>query len=332
MAGFFGFFDFNKEGPGVSKDQPKKSAFFLYFEILFRKFWGLVTVNLIYCIYFIPVLALCLLFINLIGKVTADNALLYLFCFSPVILLGPANAGITKVTRDFVREEPGFIWSDFHESFKKNWKQSIAVSIFQYIGGVALFGALSFYYNLLQKGGLYVIPFYLAVSLTFIFIVMQFYLQLMVVTLDLNLKNIFKNAVFLSILALGKNILAILVTLLLVAVEIILVYYSLASYAAMLLMLAFTGMLFFALLSYTINSFAFGTIKKFIIDPYYKQNPLETSEGVKQVLKSGGDREVELPEYVYENGRLIHRSIIEKEIEYEEAENENKEQKTESKD
>lgn len=332
MAGLFGFFDFNKEGPGVSKDQPKKSAFFLYFEILFRKFWGLVTVNLIYCLYFIPVLVVCFFLVHITRKVAGENALLFLLCFSPVILLGPANAGITKVTRDFVREEPGFIWSDFHESFRKNWKQSIAVSIFQYVGGVALFGALTFYYGLLQKGGLYVIPFYLAVSLTFFYIVIQFYLQLMVVTLDLSLKNIFKNAVFLSILALGKNILALLAVSLLVVIEAVLIFYSFGSYAGMLLMLAYSGMLFFALVSYTINSFAYGSVKKFIIDPYYEQNLLETTEGVKQVLKSGKKNEVELPEYVYEDGRLIHRSIIEKELEFEELKKRQKAQKTESED
>ena len=32
MAGFFGFLDFTKEGPGVRKDAPQKKAFFVFFE------------------------------------------------------------------------------------------------------------------------------------------------------------------------------------------------------------------------------------------------------------------------------------------------------------
>ena len=42
MAGFFGLFDYTKEGPGVPKDAPPKSRFVIFFEVFARKFWNII--------------------------------------------------------------------------------------------------------------------------------------------------------------------------------------------------------------------------------------------------------------------------------------------------
>ena len=55
MAGFFGLFDYNKPGPGVDKNAPKKKGFVRFFEIYFRKFWRLATANLLYILVSIPI-------------------------------------------------------------------------------------------------------------------------------------------------------------------------------------------------------------------------------------------------------------------------------------
>ena len=38
MAGFFGLFNYDKEGPGVPKDAPPKTRFVTFFEVLKRRF------------------------------------------------------------------------------------------------------------------------------------------------------------------------------------------------------------------------------------------------------------------------------------------------------
>ena len=48
MAGFVGFFDYSKPGPGIEKDAPEKAAFFVFMDIYFRKFWNLIKINLLY--------------------------------------------------------------------------------------------------------------------------------------------------------------------------------------------------------------------------------------------------------------------------------------------
>ena len=50
MAGFFGLFDYEKEGPGISKNAPKKKTFIVFFETFFRNFWKFININLVYLI------------------------------------------------------------------------------------------------------------------------------------------------------------------------------------------------------------------------------------------------------------------------------------------
>ena len=56
---FFGLIgNYDKPGPGVSKDEPKKAAPVRFFEILWRKLSKLVQLNLIFMIPFAVVVAL----------------------------------------------------------------------------------------------------------------------------------------------------------------------------------------------------------------------------------------------------------------------------------
>src|SRR5690606_4360718 len=58
MAGFFGFFDYTKEGKGVYPDEPPKGPIAGFFAILGRKFWKICTINLMYILFSLPALVL----------------------------------------------------------------------------------------------------------------------------------------------------------------------------------------------------------------------------------------------------------------------------------
>ena len=77
----------------------------------------------------------------------------------------------------------------------------------------------------------------------------------------------------------------------------------------------------FSITLYIIAFFTFPPIKKHILDPYYKSHPEETSEQIESSIQSdeledddkSANEDKNLPEYVYHNGRMVHRSIFEKE-------------------
>lgn len=323
------FPNYDKFGSGVDKNEVRSNGPARYFAVYFRKFWSLAFVNLIYLLIFLPVTALCLFLVNLVFNAGLGNSVSYILCFAPIILLAPANAGMTKVTRDFVREEPGFVWSDFWESAKKNLKQSFAVSVIGYLGAALFVLAGLFYYSAIDPNNfLSMIPFALCVSLAFVFIFILMYAQLMVVTLDLKLKPLMKNAAILSIVALGKNFLAVILCAVFLALYGFVFYLGLGSYGALILTVVLTFMIIFALISYTMNYITFPVIQKYIIDPYYKANPNETADAVLKAMDPDRDEEtqeeIELPEYVYENGRMVHRSVIENEQLFKDRGNEDK--------
>ena len=101
-------FKYGKAGKGVQKGGPKKKPFFLFWEIFGNKFWKFFQINLIFT----------------------------LFCL-PVVTFGPALAAVTQVMRNFVIGEPIFVFHEFKEAFKKNFKQSIGVGIVD-LGLIAL--------------------------------------------------------------------------------------------------------------------------------------------------------------------------------------------------
>ena len=92
LAGFFGLFNYEKEGPGVAKNAPKKRVFFAFMEIYGRKFWKLVIAGLLWAV----------------------TAL-------PIVTRGWADAGLTFITRSYSREKHAFIKEDFFETLVCNF-------------------------------------------------------------------------------------------------------------------------------------------------------------------------------------------------------------------
>lgn len=248
----------------------------------------------------------------------------------PFALIGPATAGIVKVSRDFVREEPVFLFSDFKDAAKKNFWPSLVISIIQYFAVAIIINAVSLYYSYLNSGWIYLIGFAGSLFLAFLFIAMHFYIMLMQVTLKLSLKNIYKNAFFFSIICLIRN------TLLIVgfAVSIFLIWLLFFIGQAYTLILGFLLLListFLIAFAFFVVMYAvYPPVKRVIIDPYYEQHKEETAMGIKMaseekeptshankesenINSNNSDSTDEESDYVYHNGRMIHRSALESE-------------------
>lgn len=105
FLGLFGNYD--KPGPGVDKDEPKKAAPVRFFEILWRKLSKLVQLNLTFMIPFIVVIALMvgvfLLPIPHFLYATSFFGVLDLYILYavtlPLILLSPFTCGLAYVTQ-----------------------------------------------------------------------------------------------------------------------------------------------------------------------------------------------------------------------------------------
>ncbi len=313
------FNNYNKPGPGVLKNAGyEPNRFTLYFQLLGRKFWNLCILNLVFVLFTAPYIALSILLYNLLGKFEFIAVLgfqfHFLFSLLPFAFIGPVLGAVFKVARDFAREEPTFIFSDFMSTLKKNIGKPIALSCISYLFFVCLTFALPFYY--LQPGISVYVFFPLCLFATFILVTVQHYIYTMSVCFELSLKDILKNAVILTFVSIGSSILTLLFLLFFIALIITLLMFAfqypiIFGFLAILLVCFLFGFYYF-----TISFITHPVLQKYIVEPYYKANPQETSAAVKNtsLLKNDDLAEPkEVPEYVYHNGRMVHRSVFESE-------------------
>lgn len=191
-----------------------------------------------------------------------------------VFTFGWVNVGTTYILRSLVRGDPVFMWSDFWYAIKRNKFQGMIMGILDILFlGVICFDISFFYVNL---GAFYMnLMFYIALFIGVTYFIMRFYIYLLIITFDLKLSKVLKNAFIFSIIGFKRNIMAILGIICLLIVNIVLFVYFLP------LGLTFPFVLLFANGAFMSTYAAYYKIKEIMIDPYVSQ---ETDEGNNDVL------------------------------------------------
>ncbi len=207
--------NYNKPGPGVEKDAPPKPRFFIFFDVLKRKFWHVMKINLMFVLFNLPALFVAFIVAsNFLQKLKIDEGLgdFYVRFFLaavmtliPVITIGPVQAGITYILRNYSREEHSFIWWDFKENFTKNFKQGMIITLIDIVVMYILGIAINFYTS--QSGLIYIAATSFVFLSLIVYLIMHLYIYPMLVTVHLSIKDLYRNAFIFSILKLLPNVL-----------------------------------------------------------------------------------------------------------------------------
>lgn len=236
------FYRYDKEGPGVRKDAPKKKTFFAFFDTFFRYAWKLMLTCFVYWVV-------------------------------SIVPCGFGAVGMTYITRSISREKHSFGLSDFFFAIKKNVKQAIIIGLINTVMTFFLFLAIRFYYYMAIDGqiiGLIALGF--SVFILLYFFIMKFYMWFMVITFDFKVGQIYKNSFRFVIINLKNNFFMLLGIALYWAANIAL--FLIAPTALVLSILGCLLVFFYPTFYYLMVSYGiFGSIKKCIIDPYYEQHP-----------------------------------------------------------
>ena len=217
--------NYNKPGKGIPKDEPKKKGIALFFDIFVREFWNLVGLNLIFIITSIPIFT--------IGA--SYSAL---------------NSVIIKMFRDISID----VIPDYKQAFKENFKQGTIASIINITIIVAVFFSYNFYYHFNEFIA------YIVLGISFIIIMIFTYVFPLIASVDLSIKNIYKNSMILGSVCLKQSVLALLFTI--VSNFIALILPPVAITLAL-----FIGFSFFA---FTNGFLAYKGIIKYIIAPNHE--------------------------------------------------------------
>ena len=248
-----------KPGKGISKEEAARRN---YFDILGRHFWDLVKLNLLFVVCNIIFIAAAVLlalpyFMNfeevLKAIVYEKNVILPPLPFVPFMFMGPFIAGLTYVLRNWSRQEHAFLVSDFFEHTRKNWKQGLLMSIIITVATYLYFTAVIFY---LKSGLSPSVVLAISVVVGFMLLAMSFYTYPMMVTFDMKLKDIIKNAWIFAMAKLPQNLFFLII---ISAVHLLLLYYIPIVWILLmaLILIAWTG--------YTMNYYAWHVMDKHMI-------------------------------------------------------------------
>ena len=122
--------NFDKPGPGVPKDQPRKKGAARFFELFFRDFADLIKLNLIFCLITAPSAALFIL--GAAPYMMGFFELNFVFLLLSLLLAFPIGGAIVAyvyyITR-MMRDDPSYVWYEFKRKFKENVRQAAPVGI-----------------------------------------------------------------------------------------------------------------------------------------------------------------------------------------------------------
>lgn len=310
------FFNFNKDGKGVKKEEASLPHTFLnFFKYFKRHFSKLLSVNIAMIlgnlpIFFVlpvlagyfhntsispsdiryPIIGGILPFVEdtssltpllssvglfttisawtLLDKIVLSLILLVLFTF------GPVSVGTTYIIRNLLKGEPVFMWDDMKYSIKRNIKQGIIYGIIDVILSVML--VYDVYFFLLNSSLSFFnsMCFYVSIVALAFYFFMRFYIYLMMVTFDLSLFKIFKNAMIFAFLGFKRNIMAFLGIAVVVFLNLLLLFTPIT----MALGIALPFVMTLGICTYIAAYAAWPKIKQIMIDPYYKDDTPEYND------------------------------------------------------
>ncbi len=230
------FNDYTKEGRGVEKGADLRPRFIVFFDIYFRKFWNLVLLNLLYL----------------------------LFCV-PIITIGPATAAMTKILRNYAREEHAFLWSDFWQTFKENFWKGLSVGILNFIAIIILWFDFGSYSNLIAPSIVTTISLAVIFLSATIILFMNYYIYVMMVTFKLTFIQLIKNAFLFAWIGFFRNL---LITIFIGIISAVCIFIILGQSPISAIIILFIIFAYFSTCGLISNFITYPLIKKHMIDGY----------------------------------------------------------------
>ena len=312
-------FNYSLEGKGVMKEPEGPKNLKNFFISYFRKFGQLVTVNIYMIFGNFPVLfALLALSGNLNVHLPAPASKLYTVLYgvlrdtgSPVLsalngvygmrgdlslpttatnvcwalslllifTFGLVNVGTTYILRNMVKGEPIFMWSDFWYAIKRNWRQGLILGALDLVFMFVIAYDILFFYTNIGSFMLNVF-FWFSLFLAVIYYFMRFYMYIVMITFDLSIFKILKNAVIFAILGFKRNFMALLG----MALVLFLTAGIFSIFIPLGIIIPFVCL--FSTCAYMSAYAAFPKIKQYMIDPYYEEE--EDDEDFEPIFKDRG--------------------------------------------
>ncbi len=295
-------------GKGVSKKDTMPRTFGNFFKLAWWHMSHIVSVNLMFILGNFPLMFLLLAFSQLLNDSIASpassvfpvlfggmqsgfdpvNTALYgvhgvqgvmsvnttattvMYCLGALIIFtyGIVNVGTTYILRNLIKGDPVFPIHDFFYVIKRNFKQGMIMGVIDVIITCVLAYDIMFAMSNMSLD-FSVILLVAFVMLGLIYFIMRFYIYNMLVTFDLKITKLIKNAFIFVALGLKRNVVALLG----IFVVLLLEYYAIVILPPLGILMPIIFLCGFC--SYIGTYAAWPKIKEIMVDPYLKAHPEE---------------------------------------------------------
>lgn len=311
-------FRWDKDAKKDALAEDTKPTLKRFFVLLYRKFWKLISLNLMMLPMVLPFLFIFIIFISAkqtptetepafsvlfgIHRISAtplSSLLVDLFgsqtgipVYSPwtyiligalvlflIVTFGWQNVGAAYVLRGLVRGDAVFIWSDYFYAIKKNLKKGFFLGLIDLIILAILFFDIQ-YFSGVSGSFLLDFMFFTVCAIAIIYFFVRFYLYLLEVTFELSILKIFKNSLIFTALGIKRNLMAFLGIALLTAIDVGLIFLFFPLNIPIPIILPFFYYVSFVAFMSVYG--AYPVIDKYMIAPYQKKAAEEEDSGEPQ--------------------------------------------------
>ena len=195
--------------------------------------------------------------------------LLMVFCViflisSTLVCIGPFQAGFSQIYRNLRRQSGVYFFPDLKEGIAKNWKQSLAACIISAVVTCADLLAIGFYMNSGSKVGVFISAFFIAFF--FVFMLIQNIVYQIMVSRDLPLHKIYRNAFLFFMMEFGPCLGMIgIMIIFLIIIPFVLILNT--SYMTLGIFVFFYGFIMIAFVQYLLAFFSGGLLHKYMPAP-----------------------------------------------------------------
>ena len=222
-----------------------KTRVSLFFLVLKDHIFDLIKVNLLQVVFWIPLMVWT--FINLaaiqsidvesimaqeggakeIMNAIASYQVMWLIGLIPCqAITGPSSAGAAYVMRNWARDQHAFLFSDFKDAFRSNWKQALGVSCITALAPTLVYTGVTYYSQMANSNALMMVPLVLVLSIALMWALMLPLLYPMMIGYELSFKYLIKNAFLMAAATLPQMVLCRLITLIPAAALLLGVYFG----------------------------------------------------------------------------------------------------------
>lgn len=287
-------FYYGKSGKGdYRRDDLPKNRWQLFWEMLRIRLSGLFRMNLMTMLAYLPMMYVAVAMVNslfshlveisttMADPVKADTLqelvlqspqYVYSIVFSGFMLLipfiaitGPVQAGLAYVTRNWARDEHAFVWSDFKDAIKENWKQALGVSAITGFVPIVMLVCYQFYGSMADSNGLFfIIPQMLTLALGLVWLLSITFMYPMLVTYRMSFGVLIKNSMLLAVGRLPQTVGVRLLMLAPTALAVLVAYLTPYMLYALMALCGYYILIGNALARFVYASFTNGVFDKYI--------------------------------------------------------------------